>query len=314
LWWLLVLFQELFCVHGGHATGARSGDGLAITMILHVAGDENTGDAGLAAVGGEQIAIGVGWKLAAKGDGIGIVADGDEHAVNFEFARFAGFGVAEAYTFHTGAVGENFFDDGGRDEFDFFVGAGAVEHDFRGAKFVAAVNQIQPGGVTGEKAGFLHRGIASADDGDGFVTKKEAVASGAGRDTAAEQGALFGKAEQTRGGSRGDDQSFGLVGIIAGRNCERAFGEVNIGDDTGIEFRAESLRLLAHILDQLVAQNAVGEARVIFDHGGQSELSARFMTVDHKGLQIGTRSVDRGGKAGAAAAYDDYVVHFHCSH
>src|ERR1700688_1709137 len=154
-------------------------------MILHVAGDENAGYAVLAAIGGEQVAIGVGWKLAAEGGGIGIVADGDEDAVNLEFARFAGFGMAKANSLHAGAVGENFFDDGGRDEFDFFVGAGAIEHDFRSAKFVAAVDQIQPGGVTGEEAGFLHGGIATADDGDGFVTKKEAVAGGTGGDPAA---------------------------------------------------------------------------------------------------------------------------------
>ena len=141
--WLLVLFQKLFGVHGGHATGARSGDGLAITMILHVAGDENTGDAGLAAVGGEQVAVGIGGKLAAKGGGVGIVADGDEHAVNFKFARFVGVGIAEANAFDTGIVGENFLDDGGSDKLDFFVGPGAINHDFGGAKFVAAVNQIE---------------------------------------------------------------------------------------------------------------------------------------------------------------------------
>ena len=71
------------------------------------------------------------------------------------------------------------------------------------------------------------------------------------------------------------------------------------------------MRLFAHIFDELVAQDAVGEAGVIFDHGGQRELSARFMTVDDQRLQIGTRSVDGGGKASAAAADDDHVVHFH---
>ena len=114
------------------------------------------------------------------------MADGDEHAVNFEFARFAGVGMAEANAFDTGAVGENLLDDGGRDEFDFFVGSGAIKHDFRCAKFVAAVNQIELGGVTGEEVGFLHGGIAAANHGDGFVAKKETVAGGAGGDTAAE--------------------------------------------------------------------------------------------------------------------------------
>src|ERR1700682_1387320 len=154
-------------------------------MILHVTGDEHTGDAGLAAVGGKQVAIGVGFKLAAKSGRVGIVADGDEDAVNFDFAGFAGVGIAEPNAFHTGAVGENLLHDSGGDEFDFFVGSGAIEHDFRRAKFVAAVNQIQPGCITGEEAGFLHGGIAAADDGNGFATKKETIAGGTGGDTAA---------------------------------------------------------------------------------------------------------------------------------
>src|ERR1700675_1179739 len=176
------------------------------------------------------------------------------------------------------------------------------------------MNQIQPGRITSEEVGFLHGGIAATDDSDGFAAKKEAVAGGAGGDTAAEQRALFGKAEQTRGGTSGDDESLGLVRIIAGRNCERALRKIDIRYDAGIEFRAESLRLFAHFFDELVAQDAVGEAGVIFDHGGQRELSARFMTVDDQRLKIGTRGGDRGGKAGAAAADYDYVVHFHCSY
>src|SRR6202040_1354231 len=100
----------------------------------------------------------------------------DEDAVNFELARFAGVGIAEANALPAGPVGENLFADGGRAGFDFFVDPGAIEHDFRSAKFVAAVNQIQPGRVTGEEAGFLHRSIAAADDGDGFAAEKEAVA------------------------------------------------------------------------------------------------------------------------------------------
>src|ERR1700736_1249373 len=111
------------------------------------------------------------------------------------------------------------------------------------------MNEIKARRVTVEEVGLLHGGIAAADDGDGFVTKKEAVAGGASGDTAAEQGPLFGKAEETRGGTRGDDKSFGLVHIVASRHCEGALGKIDVGYDAGIEFGAESLRLLAHIFD-----------------------------------------------------------------
>src|ERR1700738_2977237 len=111
-------------------------------MILHVAGDEDTGDAGLAADGRTQVPIGVGWKLSAKSGGVGVVANGDEYAMNFDFACFSAVGVAEANALHADAIGENLLHDGGSDKFDFFVGPGGIDHDFRSAKFVAAMNKI----------------------------------------------------------------------------------------------------------------------------------------------------------------------------
>src|SRR5580700_1451433 len=41
-----VLFQELFGIESGHASGARGGDGLAIAMVLHIASDKHTRDGG----------------------------------------------------------------------------------------------------------------------------------------------------------------------------------------------------------------------------------------------------------------------------
>ena len=42
-----VLFQETLGVQRGHAACASAGDGLAVHMVLHVAGGKHTGDAGL---------------------------------------------------------------------------------------------------------------------------------------------------------------------------------------------------------------------------------------------------------------------------
>ena len=65
------------------------------------------------------------------------------------------------------------------------------------------------------------------------------------------------------------------------------------------------LRLLAHIVDQLVAQNAIRKAREILHHGGQGKLPAGLVAVNDQRLQIGARGIDRGGKARAAAADND---------
>src|ERR1700683_5375645 len=48
-----VLFQELFGIEGGHAAGAGGGDGLTVTMILHITSDEHAWDSGQGAVFGD---------------------------------------------------------------------------------------------------------------------------------------------------------------------------------------------------------------------------------------------------------------------
>src|SRR5450432_2248978 len=96
---VFVLFEKLFGVHRGHAAGSRGGNSLAVAVILHVAGDKHAGDFGLAAIGGEQIPIRVGFQLAAEGRGVGIVADSHKNAVDFDIASFVGIGIAQAHAF-----------------------------------------------------------------------------------------------------------------------------------------------------------------------------------------------------------------------
>src|SRR5262249_5626552 len=77
---VLVLFQELFCAHSGHAAGAGRRHCLAIVMVLDIASGEHAGDTGLAAVAGNEITVLVHFQLALEHFGVGIVADGDEEA------------------------------------------------------------------------------------------------------------------------------------------------------------------------------------------------------------------------------------------
>src|SRR5450755_611129 len=117
---VFVLFEKLFGVHRGHATGARGGDGLPIAVILHVAGDKHAGDFGFAAIRGQQIAVGVGFQLAAEGSGVGVVADSHEDTVNFDVASFIGIGITQANTVNTGFVRKDFFNHRGGDDLNFF--------------------------------------------------------------------------------------------------------------------------------------------------------------------------------------------------
>ena len=69
-------------------------------------------------------------SLPAKGRGVGVVADGHENAVNFDVASFVGIGIAQANALDAGFVRKDFFNHRGSHDFNFFVGAHAVNHDF----------------------------------------------------------------------------------------------------------------------------------------------------------------------------------------
>ena len=59
-----MLFHEFLDFNGGHASGSRRGDGLAVTAVLHIAAGEDAMHACRHVVVGLQIAVGVGIELA----------------------------------------------------------------------------------------------------------------------------------------------------------------------------------------------------------------------------------------------------------
>ena len=306
----LVLFEEFFGVECGHAAGAGGGDGLAVAMVLYVTGDKDAGDGSLAAIFGDKVAVGVGFDFAAEGGGVGIVADGDEDAVELDFADGAGFSVADADAVDGAvAVAEDFLDDGRGDEFNFLVGARAVNHDSAGAKIIAAVDQVDFAGVAAEEVGLFHGGIAAADDGNGLAAEKETVAGGAGRDAVAEELAFGLQAEHAGRGAGSDDERFSIVSIFARSDFERATREIDLIDHASLELGAKLLGLRAHIFDELRAEDAFGKTGEILDHGGEAELAAGLVSVDYEGLEIGARGIDGGGESSATTPDNDHVMH-----
>jgi hypothetical protein len=192
-----VFFEVLFDLEGGHAAGAGGGDGLTVAAVLDVSAGEDAGD-DLAVEGGEDVvagldvAFGVEVKHAFEGDGIGDVADGEEHEGDREHVLFAGDLVFDAEALDVLFLdAEHLFDDGVGEEADVGVSHGAVEHDLGGAELFAAVDEGDLGGEAGEEEGFFHGGVAAADDRDLLARGEEAVAGGAGGDAVADEG-LFG--------------------------------------------------------------------------------------------------------------------------
>src|SRR5260370_14824132 len=202
----VVLFQELFGVQGSHAAGAGSSDRLAIAVVLHIAGDENAGDGRLAAIQGDEVAVGIHFELATEDNSVGVVADRDKDTIKLELGGGVGHGIAQAHTANV-SVGmrENFVDHRGSYEFDFFVCPGAIEHDFGSAKLRAAMNEIDLAGVAGQEDGFFHGGIAAAYDSYRVAAEKVAVACSAGGNALAHEVAFAGKTEEARGGARSHD-------------------------------------------------------------------------------------------------------------
>src|SRR6266705_6390950 len=205
---------------------------------------------------GEQVAVRVHFQLALEDGSVRFVADSDKNAVKTKLAGLLRFGAAQAHAFDDLLRSEDLLDDERSDEFDFLVFPGAVDHDFRSAKLFAAVKEIDLACVTRKKVGFLHRGVAAAYHRDGFSPKEIAVASRASGNATADQLPLSFQTEQTCRGARGDDQGFRFVGMFSSGDFERSLVKIDFCDGSGLKFRTEFLRLLAHVLIENMRKQA----------------------------------------------------------
>ena len=82
------MLQKALGVQRGHAARARAGDGLAVHMVLHVAGGKHAGHRGLGgkalrAAFGQQIAV-FHLQLALEDVGVRVVTNGDEAALHLQ--------------------------------------------------------------------------------------------------------------------------------------------------------------------------------------------------------------------------------------
>ncbi len=118
----------------------------------------------------------------------------------------------------------------------------------------------------------------------------------------------LGRLSQRALAPRGDDEGPGVDGLLAEIEGEGPLGEVD-----GVEVRhpqlgAEADRLLLHVLDQLGALDAFRPAGKVLDQGGDRELSARLVALQHQGLEVCPCRVDGSSQARASGAQDDSVA------
>ncbi len=200
-------------------------------------------------------------------------------------------------------------------EADLVVAERPLLHDLAGAQGVAAVDHRDAAGEAGEEGGLLDRGVAAADHDDVLVAEEEPVAGRAPRDAAAGQLGLAGDAEVAVGRAHREHDGLGVVGAGGGLHDLGVGGEVHLGDVVGDQLGAEALGLLAQVVHELRAHDAVREAGVVLDVGGVHQRAAGGdRALEHQRLQSRAGQVDRGGVAGRTGPHDDGVAHLLVAH
>ena len=119
------------------------------------------------------------------------MANPNEHSVHGLDHFFLGLEVLEPNSgnFSFFRV-QDFLHDGIPDEFDFLVSEQPVLHNFGGAQLLAAVDNVDLGGVTGQEQSVFRRGVAPADHHDFPPPEEVPIAGGAGGNPVPKQSAL----------------------------------------------------------------------------------------------------------------------------
>ena len=166
-----------------HATRAGCGDGLTVGWVDHVATGEYARQRSFrrAAVYLHELFFGQ-LNLVFDQPNARVVTDCDEQPIESEFA---GRVIHCALQGHTGelAFAVQSLDGAVVNDLDLWVGQCAVLHDLRCLEGVAAVNQVNLVGETGQEVGFFHGAVATANNRNGLLSKEETVAGGTPRNS-----------------------------------------------------------------------------------------------------------------------------------
>src|SRR5215210_1236149 len=262
------LGQPALGVDRGGRAGAGRGDGLAVDVVDDVAAREDAVDVGARGrVLHLDVAVVVQLELTGEELAPGVVADGHEYAADVE-----GLGVPGLHVGHLdggdGVLAEDVGDLLAQLPADLLVVLGALLHDLRGAQLGPPVHDGHRLGEAGEEGGLLHRRVTAADDHDVLVAEEEPVTGGTGRDAAAEQPLLVVQAQVPVLGAGRHDDRVRVVHLVADLDDLGRGVEVDLGDVARLQLGAESLGLRAHVVHELRALDALGEAREVLHLGG----------------------------------------------
>src|SRR3954470_22041022 len=181
------LGQPALGVDRRRGAGPGRGDGLPVDVVDHVTAGEHAVDVGARGrVLDLDVAGVVELELPREQLAARVVPDRDEDAGDRQLLGVAADHVGEPDAGH-GVLAEDVGDLLAQRPADLLVVLGALLHDLRRPQLLAAVHHGDALGEAGEEGGLLHRGVATAHDGDVLVAEEEAVTGRAGRHAAAEQ-------------------------------------------------------------------------------------------------------------------------------
>ena len=101
---------------------------------------------------------------------------------------------------------------------------------------------------------------------------------------------------QERRGAGREDEGVGGVALVVAAEAEGALREIDLGDQLELRLRTEAPCLFAHLVDELGALDAVHEAGVVLDLGGDGQLAAGLVALEDDGQAGRTGTEDRDTK------------------
>ncbi len=190
-----------------------------------------------------------------------------------------------------------------------------VLEDLLGPEAVAAMDQRHLRRMVREVERLLDRRVAAADHDHFAVAEKEAVAGRAGRNAAAPERLLRGKAEPPGRRSGRNDQCVRLIAIAGIADAhEGTPGEIDLDDGVEEQPGADMLGLGLHLLHQPWALDHVREAWVVLDIRRYGELPTGLDPLHQHGLEARTRCIDRRRIAGRTRSEDQNLTVMSCCH
>nr|GEU28440.1 hypothetical protein [Tanacetum cinerariifolium] len=306
---LLLRFEVALGIQRGHAAGAGAGDGLAVDMVLHVAGGKHAGSGGggghaFGARAGLDVAV-VHVQLAFEDARVRLVADGHEQAVHGDLGDGAVVGRLQFQARDAAFVAQYFLQRVVVLDLDLAfgnLGVQAVDQDRFGAELVAAVDQRHFIGNVRQVQRFFHGRVAAADDGHFLVAIEETIARGAGGHAAAHEFLLGRQAQVLGRRAGGNDQGVARVLVAVAQQADRFFGQEGRVDVVEHDLGLEAFGVLQQALHQVRALHAHRVAGPVFHVGGGHQLAALLHARDQHRVQVGAGSVNGGAVAGRAGA------------